>query len=267
MAMITASQRQRLGIGHVRIVVSGLSVGEKFEVRGSAEDREWLVARSRFSGVAAYLIDPRCPLGIPTTYTVTTDQGDVATTAAVTRIFNGRELLTDLRGDIAVEYEQPPGLAKSVRTRNAFAEVPGSPYERAVYGTPAAATMDVQARVRWDRIAELEGLMGRPGPLVFLHNHTHPAGWATPRCRVAGCNRPRALAAAFTDLKLTRQGPPDRADSILDGQAKQIPEPGGTFTVPYANVGHAIRAGLTVGDGAAMTLSVAARGDWIDTEG
>lgn len=156
---------------YVQVVVSGLTVGDAYEVRGNWDDGSWSVRAGHGDATSSsqlVLNDVQTPVNVPIWYTVRVNGADAGTSPAVTVDYQNRYVIQSLDGKTSAAFTWlDNGDPREAITRTAAFTIPGRPTPVVMYDIPAG--VDGELAVSTPRL-ETENLWAlvRSGAPVLL---------------------------------------------------------------------------------------------------
>lgn len=153
----------------VQVVVSGLTIGDAYEVTGTWSGGTWTVRAGSGTSTTTQvvLVDVAAPINTPVTYRVTTDSG-LATSGAVTVPSSSRYLLQSLDGSVSTAFRmQVNGLSREIGLRSTMYAVPGRRDPVVVMDGSMTDSGSLVARMTVEQSAALRQIL-TPGGLALL---------------------------------------------------------------------------------------------------
>ena len=164
-AALTATANPRA----VQVVVTGLTVGEDFEIRGEWVGGEWPVRAG--TGVAeatqVVRIDIHTPVNVPVYYTVVS-AGVAATSSALTVDYGRKYVLQALDGSMSVEFDMIRNNApRSLAVRQVAFAISGRPSPLVRYDIAGGESGELVVDTDGDRSATLKAMLNSGAPLLL----------------------------------------------------------------------------------------------------
>lgn len=159
----------------VQVVVTGLTVGDQYEIRGNWSGGSWPVRAGTGTADASQVVrtDVQSPVNIPVTYTVAVGGLDAATSAPVTVDYAGRYVLQSLDGKRSAQFRWlDNGAPREHLLRSSVFFVPGRPEPVVVYDVAAGEDGELLVATGGTQTAALRDLVRAGAPLLLRTDGT-----------------------------------------------------------------------------------------------
>lgn len=153
----------------VQVVVTGLVVGEAYEVRGSWAGGQWPVRAGRGVATETQLIlgDAATPVNTVITYAVVTDSGEAAS-APITVNYDGRYVLQSLDAALGAAFRLlVDGAPRTKRLRTQVFDIPGRARPIVRFDVPAGESGQMTISTSGPQTAALDLLLSVGAPLIM----------------------------------------------------------------------------------------------------
>lgn len=182
----------------VQVVVSGLTSGQVYEIRGTWNGHVWPVRAGKGTSDGSQVVrsDLAAPINTPVVYEVLVDGAVAASSAPITVDYAGRYVLTSLDGKATSALRLlENGLPREVQVRTSAFSIPGRSRPVVMYDIPGGQSGEWVAQTAGAGTDDLRALVDTGAPLLirtdgtvrdldpaeFVHltSASHAATWAS----------------------------------------------------------------------------------------
>lgn len=160
----------------VQVVLTGMAIGDSYDVTGSALGGTWTWPVRAGRGVATstqvVLGDNAAPINTPVTYIVTTGASGTATSTPITVLYDdgaeAKYVLQTMDGRAGASFRWlDNGVPRSYALPVALFQVPGRSYPLAIHGRARAESGELVVATTAAQTLALEALITTGGPLIL----------------------------------------------------------------------------------------------------